>query len=133
MTRAVEDPDQPIVRAALFFPGPSGKVHLHVEGDNFVERAVPVLARVGEQMVSGLLLHGDGRGFAGTLERRPRDGERLFVGYADTDLQRTHIVVRGGDGGASAVASRREDDAEHDEADDEASNESPGPAAGSLP
>lgn len=110
----VRDPDQPIVTEANFYPGGEGRVHVHVVGRNFVERGIPVEARVGAQVVGRLVLRGDGRGFAGTLERGPREGDRLYVGYADSELQPTDVVVRGG--GSGAMLARREDaDAEGDE------------------
>ncbi|MGH8224073.1 MAG: hypothetical protein ACREQZ_13985 [Woeseiaceae bacterium] len=45
---------------------------------------------------SSSALRADGRGFNGILERAPREGERLFVGYADGELEPTEVVFRGG-------------------------------------
>jgi hypothetical protein len=96
------DSDRPSVTDALFIPaGESrGRMHLQVRGERFVARAVPLLARLGEQVVTRVVLRADGRGFAGILERTPRDGDRLHVGYADAELQPTDVVYRSGRGGS---------------------------------
>jgi hypothetical protein len=57
-----------------------------------VRRAMPLLARVGEQAVRDLVLAP--MGFSGRLERRPRDGDRLVVRWADRDEQPTPVVYR---------------------------------------
>jgi len=104
MARA-SDSDRPRVTDALFIPAreAAGRMHIQVRGENFVARAAPLLARLGQQMVGHLVMRGDGRGFAGTLERSPRDGDRLYVGYADGELERTDVVYRGG--GSSPLVS----------------------------
>lgn len=101
MSEPIEDDDLPRVTGALFFPasGVRGRMHLQVDGENFAMRSVPVVARLGEQDVRRLVIRSDGRGFAGVLERNPQEGDRLFVGYADTELQATSVVY-GGDGSA---------------------------------
>lgn len=91
------EPRRPRVTDAMFIPAGEarGRVHLQVRGDGFVPRAVPLLARLGQQMVSRVMLSPDGRGFAGILERTPRSGDRLYVGYADAELQPTDVVYDG--------------------------------------
>jgi len=80
----------------LAIAGAGAAVHLQVTGDGFVARAVPLTARLGEQVVQRIVLRPDGSGFVGMLERAPREGERLFVGYADGKLNSTHVVYRRG-------------------------------------
>lgn len=81
------------VTDAMYFWA-DGKVHLIVDGDGFIERAVPLQARVGDQIVHRMSIANLGRGFAGSLEREPRDGDRLFVGYEE--LQPTSVTFRRG-------------------------------------
>jgi hypothetical protein len=85
------------VTDAIFIPpeASEGRFSLHVYGENFLDRAVPLLARLGEQWVAGVIVEADGRSFAGTLERPPQAGDRLFVGYADAALQSTDVVYGG--------------------------------------
>jgi hypothetical protein len=85
---------KPRVTEAIFIPDEAspGRMHIQVFGENFLARAVPLFARLGEQIVEELILSNDGRGFAGVLERTPQPGDRLFVGYADSALQSTDVV-----------------------------------------
>jgi hypothetical protein len=99
---AASESYRPRVLSAQFVPAREGQVghtNIAVVGENFVARAVPVVARLGSQPVSRLVLRSDGRGFAGILEQAPNAGDRLFVGYADAELQRTHVVYRSDDPG----------------------------------
>lgn len=92
------DSSRPQVTDALFLPAgeaQQGRMHMQVFGENFVARAVPLLARLGEQMVSRVVVSADGRSFAGILEQTPQPGDRLFVGYADAALQSTDVVYPG--------------------------------------
>ncbi len=102
------DSSRPRVTDALFIPAEAGRgqMHMQVRGQGFVARAVPLLARLGPQVVGRIVLSADGRGFAGVLERTPREGDRLHVGYADTELQPTSVVYRGGgdEGPGSIIA-----------------------------
>ena len=94
MTRAFV----PRVASATFLAmdGVEGKIHMQVSGEDFVARAVPLSARLGEQIVERVVLRADGTGFTGILERAPSDGERLYIGYADGALEPTDVVYRGG-------------------------------------
>lgn len=105
MSQAVET-DAPRVTDAIFLPGPGGRgtMSIFVQGEGFVKRAQPLLARLGQQMVARVVVLADGRGFAGLLQRAPREGDRLFVGYADRDLVETSVVYRGGAPSAPRVA-----------------------------
>ena len=84
------------VTSATFLDVGGGSMHVQVAGEDFVARAVPLTARLGDQDVRRVSVRADGRGFAGILERAPRDGDRLFVGYADEELEGTDVVYRGG-------------------------------------
>lgn len=94
MSRAT-DVGAPRVTDATFIPAHGGKpMSIYVRGDNFIKRAVPLLARLGQQMVSRVVIEPGGRAFGGLVERPPRDGDRLYVGYADHDLVATPVVYR---------------------------------------
>ena len=71
---------------------PGFVIRVYVEGENFEHRAVPLLARVGDQPVEELFVAPDGSGFAGFLATTPNDGDRLFVRYADETEFPTNIV-----------------------------------------
>ena len=87
------------VTNALFIPG-DGNVHeLVVIGRGFLQRAIPLAARVGTQDVEGIQIRSDGTSFSGWLQRAPSPGDRLAVGYLDEGLRPTEIVYRGGDRG----------------------------------
>ncbi len=95
---------RPRVTGAKFIPArEGGGVTVQVAGEHFLVRAAPLLARVGAQPLSRVLVRADGRGFVGVLERPPRAGDRLFVGYADEELARTPVIFGGG-GPAPRVA-----------------------------
>jgi hypothetical protein len=83
------------VTDALFLPAAGTRMHLQVFGENFIARAAPLLARLGEQMVASVVISADGRSFAGILEQLPQSGDRLFVGYEDSAMQSTDVVYRG--------------------------------------
>lgn len=71
---------------------PGFVMKLYVEGENFEHRAVPLRARVGDQVVDQLYIAPDGSGFAGLLTETPSDGDRVFVRYADSTEFATPIV-----------------------------------------
>ncbi|MGZ8822282.1 MAG: hypothetical protein ACXWX1_13300 [Aeromicrobium sp.] len=71
---------------------PGFVMKLYVEGENFEHRAVPLQARVGDQVVDQLYIAPDGSGFAGLLAEIPSDGDRVFVRYAHTTESATPIV-----------------------------------------
>jgi hypothetical protein len=91
-----EQPRRLRVTDALFIPAatPEGRFSITVYGDEFADRATPLLAMLGEQVVAGIVIDADGRSFAGTLDRPPQSGDRLFVGYADEALRPTEVVYR---------------------------------------
>lgn len=96
MTRS-DRPYRPHATDAYFVSageGQRGHTHVQVSGEHFIARGVPLRARLGNQMLVGVVVRADGNGFAGIVEQAPRDGDRLYVGYADGALERTEIVYR---------------------------------------
>lgn len=95
--------DEPRVTEAMFLGRGEGAgqgqgggaMGIHVTGENFLHRAMPLLARLGQQMVSKVVVRADGRGFTGVLEHDPREGDRLYLGYAGRPLRETAVVFRG--------------------------------------
>jgi hypothetical protein len=84
------------VTNALFIPGEGNRFDLVVMGRGFVQRAIPLGARVGAQQVEGIAIRSDGTSFSGKLSRAPSPGDRLAVGYLDEELRPTAIVYGGG-------------------------------------
>lgn len=79
------------VHDATLIPLVTGEgIQLLVVASGLIERASPLIARVGEQSVKWI--HQSKTGFSGILDDRPRDGDRLYVGYLDIGLQSTHII-----------------------------------------
>jgi len=85
------------VTSALFIPRKGSGVDVIVSGRGFVDRAIPLAARVGTQEVEGVTIRFDGTSFSGRLGRVPSPGDRLEVGYMDQGLRPTSITYRGGD------------------------------------
>lgn len=67
-------------------------LRLHTIGSGFEHRAAPVLARVGSVVVERIFIAPDGRGFSGLLAKVPKEGDRLFVRYADEKEFRTDVT-----------------------------------------
>src|ERR1700730_438370 len=63
------------ILGAEFSPAPEGAVRISVLARGPLARAMPLLARVGEQQVSDLAV--GSYGFSGSLASAPRDGDRL--------------------------------------------------------
>jgi hypothetical protein len=84
------------VTNAVFIPRPGNRFDLIVTGRGFMQRAVPLAARVGKQNVESIKVRSDGTAFSGRLPRAPSPGDRLEVGYMDEGLRPTSIVYRGG-------------------------------------
>jgi hypothetical protein len=87
------DACMPAVRDAVFIPSGT-QVELTVFGSGFCPRAVPLIAWVGDQAVSRIVLGSDGGRFSGMLVDPPNDGDRVRVGWADGELHDTEIVFR---------------------------------------
>ncbi len=96
-----DDAPRPIDKVEILFgqftPLPptgdgDGAMRLVVIGRNILNRAIPFSARVGDQPVRGLIVSPGGSGFAGFLERAPRDGDRLYVRYVDSGEIGTRVV-----------------------------------------
>lgn len=85
------------VTSALFIPGAENGFDLIVTGRGFVQRAVPLAARVGTQAVDSIQIRSDGTSFSGKLRRPPSSGDRLAVGYMDEEMRPTSIVYRAGE------------------------------------
>lgn len=81
------------VLGAEFTPAAEGGVLVAVLARGPLMRAVPLLARVGDQPVRDLTVAS--YGFSGTLSHLPRDGDRLYVRYAGTGEIETAVVYRG--------------------------------------
>jgi hypothetical protein len=81
---------------AMFIPTGGDRYDVVVVGRGFIQRAVPLAARVGAQPVESITVRSDGTSFSGRLSRAPSPGDRLTVGYMDEELQPTAIVFRGG-------------------------------------
>jgi hypothetical protein len=64
-------------------------LRIEVEGSEFLHRAAPVVARVGDVRVEWIIVNMDGDGFAGFLRTFPPVGAELKVGYADSNLIET--------------------------------------------
>ena len=84
------------VTRALFIPGEDNHFEVLVMGRGFVQRAVPLAARVGTQVVESIQIQSDGTAFSGRISREPTAGDRLSVGYMDEELRPTAVVYRGG-------------------------------------
>jgi len=82
---------------AVFIQRAGNRFEVIVLGRGFVQRAVPIAAQVGQQLVEGIRIGSDGKSFSGRLQSPPSQGDRLAVGYLDEELQPTRIIYRGGD------------------------------------
>jgi hypothetical protein len=71
---------------------PGFRIRLYVMGSNFLQRAHPLLARVGTVEVERIFISPGGEGFSGLLAREPNNGGRLFVRYADEKEFSTGVV-----------------------------------------
>jgi len=65
---------------------------LHVVGENLVNEAHPLLARLGAQQVEGVRIYSGGTGFSGFLQNAPQEGDRLFVHYAGYEEQDAELI-----------------------------------------
>lgn len=101
MTDESPNPDRPTATRASFVPtdGTAGRMHINVYGRGFVERAAPLVAKLGRQYVRRIMVNEDGSGFAGILEQSPQPGDRLTLGYADGPLATTDVVFGADDSG----------------------------------
>jgi hypothetical protein len=86
----------PTVSHAFFEPLPDSEesgwlVQVALVGEGFVERAAPLVARLGDVVVEGLSTTGE-TGAVGFLSEEPPGGARLSVGYLDTGLAETDIT-----------------------------------------
>lgn len=87
------------VDSAMFFPLEEaqralGVMEIYVVGEGFEDRATPLDARLGDQPVDYIAVNSGGAGFSGTVARMPENGDRLYVGYMDGELEATEVVYR---------------------------------------
>ena len=72
--------------------GPGWVLEVEVKGSNFLHRAAPVIAQVGNVLVERIFVKTEGDGFVGLMREFPKNGDKLQVGYLDTGLRSTNIV-----------------------------------------
>ena len=71
-------------------------IRVSVGGSGFVERAVPVAARVGDVPLQRIVVSPDGEGIVGFLDAEPADGAHLAVGYLGEEEIETDFAYRHG-------------------------------------
>lgn len=79
-------------RAPFAGAGPGWVLEVEVNGSNFLHRASPVVAQVGDVPVERIFVNTEGDGFIGLLRSFPKNGDKLKVGYLDTGLKNTDVV-----------------------------------------
>ncbi len=65
---------------------PRWTMRIRVVGEDFEQRAVPIVAEVGSLSVEGIMPLLDGNGVQGFLVAEPNTGDELRIGYADGSL-----------------------------------------------
>lgn len=78
------------------FAGGPWAYQVHVLGSGFVDRALPVSAKVGDVPVEQIVSGPDGGGFSGLLATEPPDGALLTVGWAGLEPIETTIAFSAG-------------------------------------
>lgn len=73
-------------------PSPRWVMRIRIIGKNFEQRAVPIVAEVGDQAVEALMPLFERNGVQGFLTAEPAVGDELRVGYADAPLINTGIT-----------------------------------------
>lgn len=73
---------------------PGVKLRIEVQGSNFLIRAAPLVAQVGEVIVENIAMNLDGDGFVGQLREFPESGDELKVGYLGSDLVATSFTYQ---------------------------------------
>jgi len=68
---------------------PAFKLRVEVKGSEFLLRAAPIVAQVGNVMVESIVVNMEGDGFGGLLRSLPPARSELKVGYLDTGLTGT--------------------------------------------
>lgn len=71
---------------------PIWALRLEVQGTEFIHRAAPIIAQVGDVMVESIVVNLSGDGFVGLIRTVPQAGAELKVGYLDSDLVATGIT-----------------------------------------
>jgi hypothetical protein len=80
-----------VIEAVKFEPVASTKWSMRVTifGQDFEERAIPLVAQVGDQTVQALSPLFDGTGVSGLLINEPAADDEVKIGYADGPLVET--------------------------------------------
>ncbi|MEU9918994.1 hypothetical protein [Streptomyces sp. NPDC051001] len=73
-------------------PDPELVLRVVITGTGFEQRAVPILASVGDVQVEGLVPSVDGEGLVGLLAEHPPVGAELVIGYAGREPLSTGIT-----------------------------------------
>jgi hypothetical protein len=73
-------------------------IRVNADGSGFEHRAEPLVGRVGNVSLEGVIVKPDGDGFLAFLADVPPDGAELRVGYGDDDLIDTGILYERGIG-----------------------------------
>jgi hypothetical protein len=81
---------------------PGWAMRISGTAQNIQHRAVPFVARVGEQNVEQVSVNYKGDRFEGLLRNVPRSGDRLFIGYAQANIPTSIVFQNGGTGPAVA-------------------------------
>lgn len=79
-------------------PNPAWSMRITISGQDIEQRAVPVVATVGDQPVQALMATLDPGTVQGFLSDEPTPGDELRVGYLDQELQGTDITYDPHDG-----------------------------------
>ena len=76
------------IEAVQFEPVSTAKwsIRITIFGQGLEERAIPLVAQVGDQMVQALSTLFDGSGVSGLLVDEPAAGDVVKIGYADGPL-----------------------------------------------
>ncbi len=86
--------EPPTATHAIFelLEGEPWPLRIHVAGEGYVARALPLAAVVGDVVVEQVVEDPTGRGFTGVLAEVPEEGAVLKVGWIDSDLVATDVV-----------------------------------------
>jgi len=73
-------------------PGPHGLVvATNIEGEGFIQRAIPIVARFGDVTARRVVPLGIAEGIRAVFSEMPPAGATLFVGYANERLVETRF------------------------------------------
>ena len=75
-------------------PVPEWIMKVNGQGEGLEPRAIPLVGRVGSIVLEGLVASSDGASFHGFLTEEPANGDELFVGWMDGELNATGITYQ---------------------------------------